>query len=219
MRREQFLRELEALLGDIPELERQEALQYYQDYFDDAGPENEAKVMEELGSPAKVAQTIKMDLGESDGAFTEQGYQDQRVKNGEKLSPETYESGKKDTKQTNGWKLAFLVLISLLLLPVVLPLGLALLLILAVIVIAVISVVIGVGAVALALVIAGIAVVVVGIGKALLMPATGAALAGAGLLLLGVGILAVVVIAWCFVKFLPWLIRGIVKLLRAPFRK
>ena len=29
---------------------------YYNDYFDDAGSENEEKVIEELGSPAKLAE-------------------------------------------------------------------------------------------------------------------------------------------------------------------
>ena len=42
MNRKQFLYELEQLLKDIPDNERAEAIQYYNDYFDDAGAENEA---------------------------------------------------------------------------------------------------------------------------------------------------------------------------------
>ena len=37
MNREEFMAKLKALLGDIPADEREEALQYYEDYFDDAG--------------------------------------------------------------------------------------------------------------------------------------------------------------------------------------
>ena len=37
MNREEFMAKLKALLGDIPAEEREEALQYYEDYFDDAG--------------------------------------------------------------------------------------------------------------------------------------------------------------------------------------
>ena len=63
MKRDQFLKELERLLQGIPEQERKEAMQYYMDYFDDAGPENEERVIAELGSPESVARTIKEDLG------------------------------------------------------------------------------------------------------------------------------------------------------------
>ena len=37
MNRTEFLEQLERLLWDIPESERKEALEYYQDYFEDAG--------------------------------------------------------------------------------------------------------------------------------------------------------------------------------------
>ena len=40
MNRARFIKELERLLLDLPAGERKEALQYYNDYFDDAGPEN-----------------------------------------------------------------------------------------------------------------------------------------------------------------------------------
>lgn len=55
------MRQLESLLRNIPEAERQEALQYYNDYFDDAGVENEQEVIEALGNPARVAENIKRD--------------------------------------------------------------------------------------------------------------------------------------------------------------
>ena len=59
MNRKEFMERLERLLWNISDSEREEALQYYNDYFDDAGEENEAKVIEELGSPNQVAQKIK----------------------------------------------------------------------------------------------------------------------------------------------------------------
>lgn len=59
MTKEQFLFQLEQRLLDIPEDERAEAMEYYRDYFDDAGEENEAQVIAELGSPDKVANSIK----------------------------------------------------------------------------------------------------------------------------------------------------------------
>ena len=37
MNRKEFLKQLEELLSDIPEAERRDAMNYYQNYFDDAG--------------------------------------------------------------------------------------------------------------------------------------------------------------------------------------
>lgn len=76
MGKEEFLRELEFLLMDLPEEERQEALQYYQDYFEDAGPQREQEIAVQLGSPAKVAAELKGSLaGQEDGGeFSERGY-------------------------------------------------------------------------------------------------------------------------------------------------
>ena len=84
MNRIEYMRELDALLHGISKEEREEAMQYYNDYFDDAGSENEEKVIEELGSPAKLAETIRAgingntDDAESYGEYGERGYQDRR---------------------------------------------------------------------------------------------------------------------------------------------
>ena len=82
MNRVQFMEQLKKLLSDISEEERQEALEYYESYFDDAGEDQEAEVIRELGSPGKVAAIIKEDLKSSSqnyGEFTENGFQDERV--------------------------------------------------------------------------------------------------------------------------------------------
>ena len=63
MNKEAFIRRLRELLAGLPQNEATEAIQYYEDYFADAGAENEAKVIEELGSPEKVAANIRADLG------------------------------------------------------------------------------------------------------------------------------------------------------------
>ena len=81
MNRIGFMTQLAALLQDVPVEERREAMQYYNDYFDDAGAENEQQVIAELESPQKVAENIKADMkGMSayNGEFTENGYTDAR---------------------------------------------------------------------------------------------------------------------------------------------
>lgn len=42
----------------MPEAERRDALDYYEEYFDAAGPEKEAQTIQELGSPQNVAEKI-----------------------------------------------------------------------------------------------------------------------------------------------------------------
>lgn len=56
MNRQEFMRRLEQLLEGIPEEEKREAIACYTSYFEDAGEENEEKIIRELESPEKVAQ-------------------------------------------------------------------------------------------------------------------------------------------------------------------
>lgn len=72
MNKELFLSQLERLLYEIPKEEREEAMDYYRSYFDDAGAENEAVVLEELESPKIIADSIKEALnstGDMTGAL------------------------------------------------------------------------------------------------------------------------------------------------------
>ncbi len=83
MKKETFLKELEYLLQDIPDEDKEEALSYYRDYLEEAGSENEDKVMEEFGSPERVAAIIRADITgnlKDGGSFTEKGYEDERFK-------------------------------------------------------------------------------------------------------------------------------------------
>lgn len=83
MRRAEFMKELEYLLQDIPDEEKEEALAYYRDYLEEAGDENEEQVIREFGSPERVAAIIRSDLNgnlENGGEFTESGYQDERFR-------------------------------------------------------------------------------------------------------------------------------------------
>ncbi len=99
MNRIEFMTELAALLQDVPAEERRDAMKFYNDYFDDAGEENEQQVIAELGDPAQVAATIKADLGgasKEHGEFTEKGYTDSRFENKDvPVGREYKESGRK----------------------------------------------------------------------------------------------------------------------------
>lgn len=64
MTKYEFLGDLSRLLADLPEEERKQALHYYEDYFADAGEDNEQDVLKELGSPEEIADQIKNDGAE-----------------------------------------------------------------------------------------------------------------------------------------------------------
>lgn len=58
MTRAEYLAELDSHLITLPKEERDMAVGFYEEYFEDAGPEKEQEVMEELGKPYNLARTI-----------------------------------------------------------------------------------------------------------------------------------------------------------------
>lgn len=61
MNRQAFMNRLAAELSKLPKEEVQAAMEYYNEYFDEAGPEREQETMKELGGPSKIATQIKAD--------------------------------------------------------------------------------------------------------------------------------------------------------------
>lgn len=82
MGKEEFMSRLNSLLKDLPTDERVEALQYYEGYFNDAGPGREEEVVLELGSPEALSLAIHEEITgqravhDVEGEFTEQGFRD-----------------------------------------------------------------------------------------------------------------------------------------------
>ncbi len=61
MTRSEWMSDLRERLSHLPQEEREAALSYYEEYFDEAGADREQAVMNELGSPAAVASRILAD--------------------------------------------------------------------------------------------------------------------------------------------------------------
>lgn len=218
MNRARFIKELERLLLDLPAGERKEALQYYNDYFDDAGPENEAQVIRELGSPAQVAKTIREGMSEN-GEYTERGYEDARFRNPQEISPGYQEAPFQKRKSQDPWKLLCILLLCFLLFPVVVPIFVVLLVVVLSVFIGMIGILIGAVVVAVAFPIAGIVLIGFAVYNLFLFPSVGITLGGVGCLLLSVGILIFLLAIWLCKTLIPLSIRGIVSLIRYPFRK
>ena len=232
MNKDEFLRQLEVLLSGISQEERTDALAFYRSYFEDAGEANEAKILEELESPQKVADSIIKDLGVQPGEACSSGAQGASAgaewnpavqgaaQNASKGVPQgaaqnaAYSAPEKDGMP--GWAIVLLVITS----PVWLVMILVILSALLGIVAALFGIAIAVVAVMGALLICGVVLFGAGIGTAIAgNPAIGIGLMGAGLIVLAIGILAVVLVVWIFGGFLPWALKGIWKLCKKPFNK
>ncbi len=61
MTKKEFLTELKGRLATLPERERENALRYYSDFFDDAEGESEENIVRSFGSPIEVADAILKD--------------------------------------------------------------------------------------------------------------------------------------------------------------
>ena len=200
MNKNEFLSQLEGLLSDIPESERREAMEYYRNYFEDAGPEKEAQIIEELGSPQEVASSIKRNL------FGE-GF-------------EEYNFVKEEKLQNNTMRNVLIAVIVILTFPLwggivagifgILVGGIA----------AVFAVAVAVIAIVVAFFVVGFALC--GIGMANIVtgfPAEGFILAAVGMFMLAFAVLGTIVIVWAVGRILPWLLREIVRLCKKPFQK
>ena len=225
MTRTEFMKQLQDLLSDISKNEREEALQYYNDYFDDAGPEEEARILTELGSPEQVARKIKAGLSDDASEFSEQGYRDTRF-DGNEAAPaassfmDSESAGKTaPKKERNLWKLLAIVLLCIVLGPFVIPVGFGLLAVLFCVLLAALLTVAAVLVSGVVIFVAGIFVIGVGLIQLFTAPVLGIATAGAGCLLTALGILLSLALLWIALKVVPVLVQGLVNLVRLPFRK
>ena len=187
MNRARFMEQLEKLLSDISEEERREALEYYESYFDEAGPEKEASVIQELGSPEKVAASIKEDL---------KGQGEESVKDSER---------EYRPKPKRGAGIAALIIILLIFLTPFLPEGIGG--ILAVIILFPLIVILGVGGAAAGLFIGCVAAVAAGIGTCAVNPAVGVLSIGVGCILAAAALVGLVFVVWFVSRLLPGALR------------
>ncbi|MFR8473257.1 MAG: HAAS signaling domain-containing protein [Clostridium fessum] len=107
MKKEVFLERLEALLQDIPEEEKRDAIDYYRDYLEEAGPEKEEEVLAEFQSPEHIAEVIRTELQSewSGGEFTDRGYNDSRFEEKRTTYPEAVGQNRENEKKKQDFRL------------------------------------------------------------------------------------------------------------------
>lgn len=210
----EYLQALRAALAVLPDDEIDSAMRYYEDYFLDAGDENAAQVIEQLGPPEQVAEAILRD-------YT--GVARRRPERFEEEKAQTVDGvplgrdGKPLTRKKgiNPWMLACIVLLALIFGPVAVA-------VIGAIIVAVVGLVIGIAA----CVVAVPAATLIGGGALVLFsfllwatPASALATLGAGLTVGAVGLLLVLLVIKLCILFVPPIIRGLVALIRWPIQK
>ena len=231
MNRDEFMRELEYLLLDIPEEEKADAIEYYRDYLEEAGEEQEQEVIKSFGSPERIASIIRSDISgnlEDGGEFTEKGYEDERFKDPNYQMAKRYdlpeasdyqreyekESGRGPLKggispeRNRTVRLILWIVLIVVASPALLGIGGGIVGIVSGLFGILLAAVVGVGAVTLALLLAGVGMAVAGIVSMFIRPLSGMLLLGLGILFLGLGLLALAFSAVFYGRFLPFLIRS-----------
>ncbi len=209
MNREEFLRQLEQLLRDIPESERREAMEYYQNYFEDAGPEREAEIIEELGSPYEVAESIKKDL------FGENYMREDVIK---KKAGQNYDDGQQ--RQNNTTRNILIAVIVVLTFPFWVGIVAGAFGILVGAIVCIFALVVALIAIVGAFFVAGFVMAGIGIVKMLTgFPAVGMILLAIGMFMLAASLLGLLAVVWIGMSIVPWVVRSIVNLCRKIFQK
>ena len=208
---------LDELLADITQAEKDEALSYYEEYFEDAGEENEEEVIQSLGSPEKVAATIKAGLSENaqeEGEFSETGYTNSYYEVKDEVATVNKKKGLSGIG-TGGW--VIILILCLFALPILGPVLLGIAGTIFGLLVAAAAVIFAVLVTGVALIAAAVALVVAGFATLFATPIVGVALIGAALLVAGIGILIAILGFWVVTKVVPPLLRGFVELIRKPF--
>jgi len=226
MNRKEFMEQLRRLLYDIPARDKEEALAYYEGYFDDAGADNEAAVIRELGSPGRIAAEIKAGLlaNPEEGEYTDTGYhhtdrEREHAKDGYRPVRYGQKKQQKRKQMNNGVKTLMLIGLAV----VTFPIWGSLLGVACSLILGVFGMIFGIVAGSLfggiALVIGSIALVVFAIANMPVSLSLTLAILGLGMILMAVGLLLLVGFGWLVRKAIPALIRFLVDLFHRIFNR
>lgn len=188
MNREQYIKELRSKLINFSSDEKDEAILYYEEYFDEAGDEHEQDIIKELGPVSQLASQINAEAIIKRNADEKQKF-----------------SHKIDFK--NIW----VIIIGIFALPIALPLALALVILALTLIIVVFTVFVAIFATGAAAAVVAIPLIIVGICT-LGNPANGLICLGAGLLIIGIGIAIIPAISKVIAIFSIWLFNVLSKL-------
>ena len=248
MTRLEFLNQLDYLLQDVDDKDRQDALDYYRDYMDEAGIKESDSVDDLLESPEKIAISLRISLtGNYDAQIEsgDQGFKNMHTEATAKV-PEVYgqksryskydmewesaqeytseydvvsEDGEVKEKKRSLGKILLIAAICLIASPAVLGIGSGLIGLVFGLLGLVVGLIFGVAGGAIGCLIGGVVLFVMSLMQMVTNVPQGIFMMGVALLLIAVGILLVMLTIVIFRRFIPWMIRSIVNIFRKIFHK
>lgn len=171
--------------------ERDDAIQYLEEYFEEAGEDNEQQVMDELGAPAKYAAQIKAEAA---------------IKTNENRTRNFTQ------KQDSSLKTGLMIAGGICALPIALPLLIAVVALIFAGAVTVFALGVAAIAVAIACTIAGIPLLFSSFGMFNLSFADGMVALGASIGMIGLSILIVMTFVLFISRFVPWFIKQMSRL-------
>lgn len=165
MNRKIYMRSLGERLRKLPKEDFDMAMEYFREYFDEAGPDNEERAIEDLGTPQQAAEQIIMNLA---------------ARNGE-------EAPKTSVKK--GMSAVWVGILAVFAAPIALPLALGVVLTVGALGLSVVAVLASLVLAAFCLIVGSAAAVILGTVMLVQSPANAAATIGAGLICMGIGLL------------------------------
>lgn len=194
MNRDIYMKSLRARLSKLPREDLEMAMDYFREYFEEAGPENEAQAIEDLGTPRQAADQIIMDLA---------------VKNSEEFP-------KAEVKRS--FTAVWIGILAVFAAPIALPLAFALVAVAGSLGLAAVLVMASLVLAGAAVTAGGVVSVILGTVMIFQSPANAVATMGAGFFCTGIGLLAcpaaVALTKKCmqlFVKLFAGMIKGFIK--------
>lgn len=202
MTKSEYLSALRSSLVGMTSDERESAVKYYEEFFDEAGEENEQDVIADLGSPQKLAQSI---LNDQDGFV----YSERGAENPPRSVNPTQENRQTVAPSNNNNTLVkVLAIVVIILTSPVWGGALA----------SIFGVVIGLVAAVAGLLIGGLAAIIWGIMNLISGNiALGGVFSGTGLVIFAIGMLLLVPTVLLFGKGIPAVCRGIGSIWRRMF--
>lgn len=186
MTKDMYLSAVRVRIKKLPDEEIQNAMEYLEEYFAEAGEGNEEEVIKELGSPEKMANQIKAD-------YTVRRINEPKVKG----------------KRRDSLKDTMMILLGILSLPISIPLAIVIIALAFSLFMVILSVIIVLIAIVFAILVSGIIMLGVGIAVAATSVSSAIYMVGCALMILAVGIIVSVVFDMLIKHGIPALTRGI----------
>jgi uncharacterized membrane protein len=238
MSKDDFMKKLEYLLSDIPEEDKADAIEYYRDYLEEAGTENEEQVIHDFGSPERIASIIRSEISgnlDEGGGFTDKGYEDERFKDPNYQMANRYDlpeiqeqqDDEKESSQDRQYsegkssssnRIAKMILWGILIIaasPLILGIGGGFMGLLGGLFGVLVAIIVGLGALTLAFLVSGFAVLLAGFISIAVHPLAGLLVMGIGVVVLGFGLLGLAACVSFYGRFLPFLFRGTVNFIQS----